>query len=39
MNLFSGWPWWATLIGLIILCLLAVFLFQNIILPLVKTIT
>jgi hypothetical protein len=39
MSFFSGWPWWAQLIGLVVLVLIAVFLFQNIVMPLIQTIT
>lgn len=35
---FAGLPWWAQIILLIVVALVAVFLFQNIVLPLIKTI-
>jgi membrane associated rhomboid family serine protease len=35
----SGWPWWAQLFGLIIFVLLAVFVFREVVLPLLNTIT
>ena len=39
MGFFSGLPWYGQIILLIVLALVAVFLFQNIILPLLHTIT
>lgn len=38
MGIFSGWPWWAQLIGLIVLVLLAVFVFREVLLPLINKI-
>lgn len=36
---FSGWPWYAQLIGLIVTVLVVVFLWNQVIFPLIKTIT
>jgi hypothetical protein len=38
MNWFSGVPWWGQVVLLIVFALIAVFLFQNIVLPLIHTI-
>jgi len=39
MNFWSGWPWWAQIIVLIIVVLLAVFVFREVVLPLLDKIT
>jgi hypothetical protein len=36
---WSGIPWWGQIIVLIVAALIAVYLFQQIVLPLIKTIT
>jgi hypothetical protein len=38
VSLFSGWPWWAQLVGLIVVVLIVVFLFREIVLPLLRLI-
>ncbi len=37
--MFAGVPWWGKIILLIVIALVAVFLFQNIVLPLLNKVT